>query len=396
MTAASLDGHRLADARVYVPRAGAWWAEVVFEEAPDVSGVATLALGGLELRCTIDARYDGTQGLQRRSRVVGGAGSWGSLLPPKTYHNDLGVRARTIAEDAAREAGEELADFAPSAERVGPAYVRQAGPASRALEDVIGTAAWWVGYDGRTRIGERPTVEAEPGSYEVLDYDPAARLVTLTADDLGAVQIGSVLAERLDAPQTVAELDVHVTPDHVRIVAWTGEGTAQRGRLAGALRRIIERSTDRRLHGLYRYRVVRMSGDRAELQAVRRAGGLPDLLPISAWPGIAGAHAELTPGAEVLVQFVEGDRTQPIVSHFAGKDGTGWAPVELVLTASSRVRLGGTVEGANERVAREGDTVRVEIPAGSVVIAASGGTVNPTPLVLDGTITSGSDRVRSA
>src|SRR5690606_23653254 len=124
------------------------------------------------------------------------------------------------------------------------------------------------------------------------------------------------------------------------VKAWAGGNESARGRLEDALRSIVRRSTDDRLFGAWRYRVVRMRGDRVELQAVRRDAGLPDVLPVSMWPGLAGAHAELTGGAEVLVQFIEGDRTMPIVTHFAGKDGAGWAPANVTLDASTLIKLG--------------------------------------------------------
>ncbi|HSN26435.1 MAG TPA: hypothetical protein VLT45_09120, partial [Kofleriaceae bacterium] len=81
-----------------------------------------------------------------------------------------------------------------------------------------------------------------------------------------------------------------------------------------------------------------------------RGSGAPDLVPLSAWPGIAGSHSVAQLGAEVLVQFIEGDPGQPVVTHFAGKDGVGWIPTEAILAASSLVRLGGA--GASEGVGR--------------------------------------------
>jgi hypothetical protein len=91
---------------------------------------------------------------------------------------------------------------------------------------------------------------------------------------------------------------------------------------------------------LYRYRVVRMVANRAELQAVRKGAGLPDTLPVSIHPGMAGLAANLTPGALVLVAFIEGDPTQPIITHFATQDEPGFLPVSLALDATDEVRIG--------------------------------------------------------
>jgi hypothetical protein len=340
-TFASIDGHRAARALVHVPGRGPWFADVDLEGDPDLSGRVTLALGELELEGTVRASQSGTHGLQRRVQVVAGGDGWGTLLAAKAYHNDSRIRARTVAEDAAREGGEELGDFAPAAERIGIDYVRQSGPASRVLEDVIGGVPWWVGYDGRTHVGARSSSAAAAGSYEVLEHDPRDRVVTLAVDDLRSVVIGSVLSDGLDEPQTVRELELDVGPERVRVRAWCGED-AGFGHLLGLFRAIARRSTEDRLYGLWRYRVVQMSGDRVELQAVRRAAGLPDILPISMWPGIGGGYCEPQGGAEVLVEFIEGDRTMPIVTHFAGKDGVGWEPTvtTLAVTDPGFLRLG--------------------------------------------------------
>lgn len=387
---ATLDGQLVASARVHVPGRGPWFADVDLLEAPTLpSGRVVLALGELALSGTVDARYAGAFGLQRRVRLVAGAGAWGVALPAKGYHNDAGLRAGTIAGDAAREAGELIGGFAPAAERVGADYVRQAGPASRALEDVIGGVPWWVDYDGTTQVGTRPAAAAAPGTFEVLEHDPRARLVTLATDDLRSVGIGSVLSDaRLEGPQTVRELELEVVAEAVRVKAWCGGEAGSRGRLASAVEAIVERILARHLWGTWRYRVVQMSGappNRVELQAMSRAAGLPDVIPASMAPGVSGAHARLTPGVEVLVEFVEGDRTRPVVTHFAGAGQGGFVP--------ARLTLGADTTDPSPDAARSGDSVSVTIPALSFLISSGPDTLNPAPVTVNGTITSGSTKV---
>ncbi len=340
MTYASVAGQPVTELRIHVPGQGPWFADADFVDEPDVSGLVAIAVGELGLMGTVVERFAGTHGLQRRVRIVAGAGGWSSLLSSKGYHNDAGIRARTVADDAAREAGETIGTFEPGAERIGVDYVRQAGPASRVLEDVISGAPWWVAFDGVTHVGARATSTPRDGSYEVLEHDPRSRLVVLAVDDPRDIAIGSVLSARLDEPQTVRELEI-VVGENVRMTAWCGGAAGSRGRLIDQFRSLVERATDAPLYGLWRYRVVAMSVDRVQLQAVRRDAGLPDILPASMWPGVAGAHAQLTPGAEVLVEFVEGDRTMPVITQFAGRAGPGFEPVRLNLEASAGVYVGG-------------------------------------------------------
>lgn len=388
----TVDGHRVTLLRLIVGNYGPWHAECDFVDAPALTGAVTITVGTLTLRGTVVPSQSGTFGEQARVRVVAGAAAWGSALAAKHYHNDAGVKARLVADDAARESGETLGGFVPVAERVGNDYVRSSdAPASRALEDVIGpNVAWWVDFAGVTQVGPRPSTDLDSSAYEVLSYDPRTRIATLSVDDPGAVVIGAELSERLDGLQTVREYELHVDAEAMRVVAWMGGSEGEPGRLAALLRSIIKRAADGQVNSTYRYRVVRMASDgRVELQAVRRVVGLPDILPVSQWPGVAGCHAELTPGAIVLVQFIEGNRTMPIVTHYAGKDGTGFAPVSLV--------IGGTT---GQPAARQGDSVEVLLPpaqfVGTIAGSPATGVVSWLAPKADGTITGGSGKVRVA
>ncbi len=345
----TIGGQPAIRAHVHVPPVGPWFGDVDLELDQALSGRVALRINDREYSGTLDERRAGTSALQRRVRIVAGAGAWGGPLPARAYHNDARVRALLVAEDAARELGEVLGTFSPAADQVGIDYVRSAGAGARVLEDVIGSVPWWVDFAGVTQVGPRSSTAAVVGTYEVLEYDPRSRLVLLAVDDVAAVGIGSVLSDRLDEPQTVRELDIEVTAEGVRIRAWCGGDALSRGRLASAFRGLVERVLADRLFGLWRYRVVNMSSDRVELQAMTIAAGLPDLVPVSMRPGVAGVHAELTPGAEVLVEFVEGSRTMPVITHFAGKDGVGWTPVNLTLDATTLIKLGAAATAAAAR-----------------------------------------------
>lgn len=382
MTHALINGHRATAVHAHIPIRGPWFADVAMESTPGLSGRVTIDLGEVQLVGTIDDRYAGAFGAQDRYRVVAGGGGWDRLLPKKHYHNDAGVRPITIAQDAAREAGETLGTFEPGILQVGNDYSRQVGPASQTLDAAIGEVDWWVDYAGLTQVGTRPSSAAQPGSYQLLEYDPINRLAVLALEDISRIGIGSVISTDLAAQQTVREIEIRITAESARVFAWVGESSTG-GRLAGVLRTLVERVMGDRLWGKYRYRVVRMTGERVELQAVRQRAGLPDILPVTMWPGVAGAWADLTQGSEVLVEFMEGLRSGPIVTGFAPKGGSGFVPQRLTLGAT----------GSAPNAAREGDSVRVTIPAGSFLVSADNGVANAAPVEVDGEITSGSEKV---
>lgn len=363
----SVAGHRALKARLMVPNQGPGFVEATLDEAVDVTGRVDVRFADLEISGTVQDRAAGTFAMGAAVRVVFGGAGWPTILDPKHYHNDASVKASQVATDAARAAGEDLGTFEPGAAKLGVDYVRRAVAASTVLEDAAGGVPWWVDYEGRTQVRERPTGAAEGAT--VLEYDPRARLLTMAAVDLAGIAPGlTVTDERLGEDQIIRDLEVIVEEGKLRIRAWCGDGARARGRLGGLLRDIARHAVSDRIWGIWRYRVVSMASDgRVRLQAVSKAAGLPDVLPCPQHPGAAGVHAELAPGSEVLVQFVEGSPTRPIVTGFATKGATGFVPTSLSLCEGTK------------GIARVGDQVKVFMSPGVPVPIT--GTVGGAPLV---------------
>lgn len=326
-------------ATLIVPRRGRWQLLVVLPrvvEAEEGSSARAL-VDDVELIGTIIKRS--THGGRLRLEILGGA-AWSQWIAPKAYRDDQGVRARVIAEDAARDCGADLEAWPTTSPvtRLGPGYTRREGPASRVLDAATG-GAWWVDFGGVTRVGDRPELpDVEPGLALVVDR--GVRTVDLTVEPgrLSAIAVGARLVDGLDAPARIVGLELDVTADEARVRAWV-DPAVTRSPLVDAVRSIVEQLLAERLAGVYRYRVVGRRGDRVECQRVAPLAGLPDLLPISHWPGVAGTHAELADGAEVLVAFVDADPARPIVVGYAGKDGAGWVPTSFELQASSSAAI---------------------------------------------------------
>lgn len=389
---ATVDGERLTAIALRVPQRGPWYAQCDFESAPEIGPRCTIKIGGMTLSGTLVEPASGVFGGQRKAMIVGGAGAWGNTVRPNDYHNDAGVKAILVAQDVAREVGETLGTFVPASERLGADYVRNDVSASRVLESVIGEdVLWWVDFAGVTNVGERPTAPSLGSNYQVLAYNPRERHVTLSLSDPSVLSIGSVVSgPALPDSGVVREYVVQVDAESVRVKAWLGGDERSAGRLASLWRSLTARASSDPLVGLYRYRVVTMAVDgRVSLQSVRKSAGLPDIEPISQWPGIPGAHAVLTPGAEVLVAFIDGDRTQPVITHYAGKGGVGFVPVSLTLGGDTGLPA-----------ARQNDTVEVLLPpaifTGTIGVAPATGVITFPLATTLGQITTGSSKVKVA
>lgn len=388
---AKVEGIGLKSAVVRVDDRGPWVAEIVFDgEAPGIAGRVSLTIGTDTLSGTILPTQDGVYAQERRCTIVGGAAGWGKLVAGKDYHNDAGVKARLVADDVARAAGETIGTFLPASEKLAFDYVRTAeAPASRALEDAAGDdVPWHVDYDGVTNVGARAALELPKGTYEVMAFDPASQVATLSLDDIASLRIGSIITERVTSPLTVRSYELRVTTE-LRATCSTGAADTDLSRLFAAL---VRREMDERLLGTFVYRVITMAVDgRVNLQAVRRGAGLPDVSTVPMWSA-PGYHAELRLGGEVLLSFIEGDRARPFIAAFAGKTGVGHVPQSV------------TIAGSVLAAARLTDSVRVTpsvaLQATFGAPAATGpmslGTPYPvtfTPNFIDGVITSGSPKV---
>lgn len=393
---ATLNGYAVADLVLIVNEQGPWFAEVQLEQlAPKLAaGPAKLVINGVALECTVD--QPGTYGQAKSCRVIAGGGGWGKVVSAHGYGNDARVKARLVADDAARAAGESIGTFEPAAERLEVSYARTVGAASVALEDAAGGALWWVGYDGKTNVAkDRPTTKAAPDTYEVLAFNPRTQVVELGVTGL-TVGVGSIISERLDAPATIRSFTLRLSSKRLTMTAVCGE-LRTTNQLVLLVRRIVERVMNGWLFGAYRYRVVSMGGDgRVNLQAVAKGAGVPDLLRIEQWPGVAGAHATLQNGAIVVVQFLEGRRDLPVITNYAGVQSSAFVPDRLVFGAKN--------PNQGVEIAYKGAQVECLFPpmivSGTMIVsgvptAFTATAMQPTGK-LQGQITTGTPRVRVA
>lgn len=384
---ATLDSANVQQLTLTVPAEGVWVAECSTDGPPPVVGarcVLTVLGVAYQGTCVHRGEFAGQGG----ARIVGGAGQWGTVLPAMGYHSDAGVPARSVVEDLAREAGETLAESASGT--LGVDWSRSTGEASRALSAALRGGPWYVGADGLTYLSERPSGAM---AANVVDWDPVQSLVILAPEtSLAGVAPGlTITDDRLPGPLVAREIRVELGGSQVRVTAWCPEASQGRGRAASALAAIVSQAQPLRLWGKYRYRVFRMSGDRVEAQAVSKTTGLPDVVPVEMWPGLPGAWSDLTMGSECLVEFIEGDPAQPIVTGFSPKGRNGAIPVSQSLC------------GGEAPVARVGDSVLLALGGSLLTVVFSNTPVSGTPVAAQiltataatGVIAGGSPKVKA-
>jgi hypothetical protein len=381
-------------AKLYVPWSGCWQLEVFFDREVTLSGRVAARMGDLELAGTVRPSGSGRVALSSYLTLTGGAG-WATPLPKKGSHSDSGLSASKIAREAAAACGETITSLDAALDRtVGVDWARRGNvPASRTLE-LLFPDAWYVSEDGTTKIGARPTRDST-GKLTIIEASPQGQWVRAYVSDVRDVLPGATFTdERLSAPFEVRELEVETKGQSLIATMWSGDGGNHA--MVSLLRRLVEQALPWARYGLfYRYRVLDMVGARATLQAVSRAHAMPDLVAIDLAPGMAGLSAELTPGAIVLVSFVEGDPALPMITHFERPGQPGFLPVELALDASGTVKIGDSATAVelggevtippgqaltDRRFIRYGDSV-IFGPPGPGVLTPVGATppLTPTP-----------------
>ena len=277
-----------------------------------------------------------------------------------------------MLRDAAVACGESIGTVASSS--VGPAFARHRGPASRVLEALV-PRGWYVDEAGVTQIGSRAAV-TWTGAATRITNDEAQRRYELAPSTLVGLLPGAIV-------DGVEALDVEHVLDgegKLRTTLWGGP-VAPSARLPEALRRIVEHYTaQHRYRGVWEYRVVLQTGQRLDLQAVRASSGMPDLRGVRVRPS-AGCRASLTLGSIVLVAFVNGDPSRPVVTSTDEADAPGFVPATLYLQAGATGTDLGAVEHATSAEALLGvlqvtlATIGAALTAGGAGSAAAGTTI---------------------
>ena len=356
----TLNGTPVVRMELHVPNSGPCFADCKLNAQVLLRGKVQILWGTLALNGTIDTSFSGGFVEQSTYRVVAGAGGWSKLLGPRSWHSDANVKTRRVATDTANEVGETIGTFNPASAQFTADFMRDSGSATSTLEACAGGVPWWVDFAGVTNVGPRPTSVPDPSTYHILNFDPSAKELSLGLeaapyDGEGTIVIGSVITDdRFDAPVTVRELLIISEGNSLTCKAWCDDNTTGYSKLAKTFKSLVNRCSDDLIPYKVRYRVLSMSTDgRANLQSLSK-GNWPDAILVKQAPGVAGAHAEFTPGCIVTVEFLEGNRSMPVITGACEWDPNGSQSSSFVpkMLAIGTTKLSDAIPAA-----REGDKV---------------------------------------
>jgi hypothetical protein len=381
----TVNGIAVASLRFLAAWTGVWSAEVEIMSSATTtpSGRVVIASDGIALSGTVDPDKSGTFADKRHVRVLAGADGWRKPVRAQHYNSSIGVTLREVVTTTAAEVGE--AALMLVEKTVGFDFVRSSAPGHTAAQVFVDAKVdWWVGLDGITRVGARPTLPA-PTGLVVLDWRPESATVSFTCPVL--VEPGTLLVDARFGRRVVRNVEAHIADGSVTgtlRVAEEGAPAGAKSELAAGIGAIAMSATKALYGRFFEYRVQRMSGVRVELEVIKASDGVPNLVPVSIWAGSPGVKATLREGARVLVGFRAGDAAQPFVGFFEAPDDDGWRPVELDIDAITKLALGATaaqtVIGPEEGAlpaARMGDTVQAGpfagvITKGSLIVKVGG------------------------
>lgn len=316
--------------RVQWSSLGLWWADV---DTPDPGDSPPIELGTRVTITVHDSQYSGTVvsggDFDGRGayRIVAGAGGWSREIPSKGYQNDLGVSIATLVADLAQAAGEPTPVGASALGRVGSNYTRKARRASRTLHALM-PEAWHTRADGVV-VCAAPLATPYTGEAIERAYDVALGVTRLACDEAGLRGLEPGVTFRGRPPASDVEI-VASADTGLAVTLWHAARPLSR-RLAAFAEIMAQLDPRRDYRACYEYRIVGQSGERLDLQPVRRASGMSDLARVPVRPGMAGLKATHLPGSLCVVTFLDADPSRPIVVAFDEADSPGWMPLGLDL-----------------------------------------------------------------
>ena len=333
---------------------GAWVLDVELgadslQQNGPPSGKCVVVFGGVAMQGTIDPDSSGTFGPTGRVRIVAGAGGWSNNPPAQDWHADNGVLSTIVYQSVAAAVGETLVDIVPVPLGV-DVVCSSDEPASAVFRD----KPWFVDVMGITFAGSRPPAVADP-SLVIRDWDPVHQMATFSCDSL-LLPNTPLIDPRLNGVFTAYNVEQVFDANGSTGWAWAASPAlpgSEPTLIIDELKAAVLGWTRAAFLRTYRYRLITYQGNgpgggppRMALQAVTLSAGVPNILPIAPWSGVAGVVSTLAPSQEVLVVFENADPTLPRVVGFSLIAGGGQAlglPLTTTMDAQVEIDVGPTV-----------------------------------------------------
>lgn len=365
-----INGRQVIRASAYLPRTGAWTvqADVAEDVSLAVGSAATVTLGDLVLVGTIvqGAPVNGLASYQVRA----GRGAWERVLPPRAaFQSDPGVKYATVFAWLTEQTGETIATDIPVDLRIpGLAWVPRGGPAWDTLR--LLNVAWYVDPAGVTQVRERPSApisQATLAEAQLLEWRPDDGTRIYQTDTPAAFPPGGTIdGERIE------QVWLDATDSQIMLTLYTG--SPSQGPATSFDRIVAARTPEAFYRGIFEYSVVSQDGPRIGVRPVSTGPALGTIDRIFPWPGAAGASADLVVGSSVVLAFLDGRPSKPIIVGHQPPANPGGVPLEVRLQGDA-VRLGEAADSPpGKLVARETDPVRsgeIELQAAGPILAFS-------------------------
>lgn len=195
---------------------GCWEVLAAFE-GKSVVGPIVIDWRGWKLNGDVDASRTGLFAGEPATIIVGGL-AWCARRTWRPFQSDRGLTAREVALSIASQLGQTIE---VSLDRpLGKHFVARNESGGQLLTRLFGKA-WYVGTDGITRVGPRPT--PTPKGITVLDYDPRDGRATVYADRPDQVPLGAILPKdsRLATNRRTTKVVATANGTKERIVCYT-------------------------------------------------------------------------------------------------------------------------------------------------------------------------------
>jgi len=327
--------------------------------APDqaLTGLQTLSLPGFDQVATVT--LGGISEMRQKVRVTGGAGGLSKIIPGQHFNQ---TTPRDVLRFIMLKSGEQLAadsDAAVLDQRL-PHWQIISGTAAQALDRLVDHlgSTWWVTAGGKVHIGDPAWESIEP-DHVLLHEDLVAGALTISSTE-DTVRPGTTFRG-----QRVTSVEHTLVDDRCRSIVRTGSA---RHPFDEAMKNLIEHFAPASLPA-YEAKVTTQNAD-----------GTLDLEPANPEVGPGWKNVEIAlqglwsvkvqPGARCILEFLDNDRTKPIVRQF----------IKATFTEA--------VMDSGEAAARKEDPVEVKVwllvgpigtSGGVAVVGVSPVLVAPTP-----------------